>query len=160
MPGLDRSTPTPVRIVVHRQSRVLEIEFDNGRVFRLPFELLRVQSPSAEVRGHGPGQEVLQFGKKDVDIVSLDPVGHYAVQPRFSDGHETGIFSWDYLFWLGDNQARIWEDYLERLRQAGKSREPVVVALSSGPAAAPEASTEASSSSAVSGARSVSRPRT
>lgn len=123
MAGLDSKTPHPTSIVVHRQSRVLEIEFDQGSAFRLPFELLRVYSPSAEVRGHGPGQEVLQTGKRGVDIVALEPVGNYAVQPRFSDGHATGLYSWDYLYWLGANQETLWEDYLKRLEAAGASRE-------------------------------------
>jgi DUF971 family protein len=123
MAGLDSKTPHPTRIVVHRQSRVLEIEFDQGSAFRLPFELLRVYSPSAEVRGHGPGQEVLQTGKRGVDIVALEPVGNYAVQPRFSDGHATGLYSWDYLHWLGANQETLWNDYLKRLEAAGASRE-------------------------------------
>ena len=123
MAGLDRKTPHPTRIVVHRQSRVLEIEFDEGSVFRLPFELLRVHSPSAEVRSHGPGQEVLQTGKREVDIVALEPVGNYAIQPRFSDGHVTGLYSWDYLHWLGANQESLWKAYLERLEAAGATRE-------------------------------------
>jgi len=124
MSGLDRSTPTPTQIVVHQQSRVLELGYADGRSFRLPFELLRVYSPSAEVRGHGPGQEVLQVGKRDVDLVSVEPVGHYAIQPHFSDGHSTGIYSWDYLYWLGDRQPTLWQEYLDRLHQAGASRDP------------------------------------
>ena len=123
MAGLDSSTPHPTRIVVHKQSRVLEIEFDDGRTFQLPFELMRVYSPSAEVRGHGPGQEGLQTGKRGVDIVGIEPVGNYAVQPRFSDGHATGLYSWDYLYWLGANQESLWADYLARLQAAGASRE-------------------------------------
>jgi len=124
MAGLDKSTPTPTRIVVHTQSCVLEIAFSDGAAFRLPFELLRVQSPSAEVRGHGPGQEVLQVGKREVGITAVEPVGHYAIQPHFSDGHSTGIFSWDYLHWLGTNQDGLWEEYLARLLAAGASRDP------------------------------------
>lgn len=124
MAGLDKNSPTPTQIVVHTQSRVLELGFSDGASWRLPFELLRVYSPSAEVRGHGPGQEVLQVGKRDVGIASVEPVGHYAIQPRFSDGHDTGIFSWDYLYWLGANQARLWQEYLERLAAAGASRDP------------------------------------
>ena len=123
MAGLDSSTPHPTRIVVHKQSRVLEIEFDDGRTFQLPFELMRVYSPSAEVRGHGPGQEVLQTGKRGVDIVGIEPVGNYAVQPRFSDGHATGLYSWGCLYWLGANQESLWADYLARLQAAGASRE-------------------------------------
>ena len=103
---------------------MLEIAFSDGRSFELPYEFLRVYSPSAEVRGHGPGQEVLQTGKKDVDIVNLEPVGSYAVQPPFSDGHATGIYSWDYLYELGTNREAMWKSYLERLEAAGARREP------------------------------------
>jgi DUF971 family protein len=124
MAGLDKVTPTPTQIVVHTRSRVLELGFSDGATFRLPFELLRVYSPSAEVRGHGPGQEVLQVGKRDVGVDAVEPVGHYAIQPRFSDGHATGIFSWDYLHWLGTHQERLWREYLERLDAAGASRDP------------------------------------
>jgi DUF971 family protein len=123
MAGLDKDTPTPTQVVVHKQSRVLEIGFADGSSFRLPFELLRVYSPSAEVRGHGPGQEVLQIGKREVGIDAVEAVGHYAIQPRFSDGHDTGIYSWDYLHWLGRNQASLWQEYLDRLAQAGASRD-------------------------------------
>ncbi|HEU0203023.1 MAG TPA: DUF971 domain-containing protein [Burkholderiaceae bacterium] len=124
MAGLNSATPTPTDITLHTASRVLEITFDDGKVFRLPFEFLRVYSPSAEVRGHGPGQETLQVGKRDVTITQLDPIGHYAVQPIFSDGHTTGIFSWDYLYELGVNHARLWAEYLKKLEAAGASREP------------------------------------
>lgn len=124
MAGLDKNTPLPTNIVVHRQSRTLEVAFDDGSSFRLPFELLRVYSPSAEVRGHGPGQETLQVGKRDVDLVSLEPVGNYAVQPRFSDGHSTGIYSWDILYALGRDQDRLWAEYLAALEAAGASRDP------------------------------------
>ena len=116
--------PIPTDITLHQKSRVLEISFSDGRRFELPYELLRVYSPSAEVRGHGPGQEVLQTGKKDVDILTLEPVGSYAVQPHFSDGHATGIYSWDYLYDLGVNRESRWKSYLERLRAAGGRREP------------------------------------
>jgi len=122
MAGPESTTPIPVRIVVHQVSRVLELEYADGRSFRLPFEFLRVHSPSAEVRGHGPGQEVLQTGKAEVGIVSVEPVGQYAIQPRFSDGHATGIYSWDYLYRLGQNQAEMWNAYLKRLEDAGASR--------------------------------------
>jgi len=115
--------PNPTALTVHKQSRLLDVAFDDGSSFSLPFELLRVYSPSAEVRGHGPGQEVLQTGKRGVDINALEPVGNYAVQPHFSDGHDTGIFSWEYLYWLGSNQAELWEDYLQRLEAAGHTRE-------------------------------------
>jgi DUF971 family protein len=124
MSGLDKDTPTPTQIVVHKQSRILDVAFSDGSSFRLPFEFLRVLSPSAEVRGHGPGQETLQTGKRDVGIDVLEPVGNYGVQPRFSDGHATGIYSWDYLHWLGVNQESLWQDYLERLEKAGASRDP------------------------------------
>ena len=123
MAGLDANTPKPTRIVVHKVSRQLEVEFSDGKLFKLSFEMLRVYSPSAEVRGHGPGQEVLQVGKEDVDVASLEPVGNYAVQPTFSDRHSSGIYSWDYLHWLGVNQDDLWKDYLKRLREAGASRE-------------------------------------
>lgn len=115
-------SPVPTEIRLHRKSRVLELAYDDGRSFRLPFEFLRVYSPSAEVRGHGPGQEVLQTGKRDVDITALEPVGSYAIQPVFSDGHNTGIYSWDYLYELGANQEQLWTDYLSRLDAAGSSR--------------------------------------
>ena len=116
-------TPTPTEIVLHAKSRVLEISFSDGHRFELPYEFLRVYSPSAEVRGHGPGQEVLQTGTKEVDILSLEPVGSYAVQPHFSDGHATGIYSWDYLYELGVNRQAMWHSYLERLKSAGARRE-------------------------------------
>lgn len=115
--------PAPSAITVRKQSRLLVLEFEDGSNFELPFELLRVYSPSAEVRGHGPGQETLQTGKRDVDVTALEPVGNYAVQPHFSDGHNTGIFSWDYLYWLGQNQPELWENYLQRLETAGHDRE-------------------------------------
>jgi DUF971 family protein len=113
----------PTGITLHQKSRVLEVAFSDGRSFRLPYELLRVYSPSAEVRGHGPGQEVLQTGKREVEIRTLEPVGSYAVQPTFSDGHSTGIFSWDYLYELGETQEKLWVDYLARLAKAGASRD-------------------------------------
>lgn len=119
----DAESPTPTEIKLHQKSRVLEIAFADGRTFRLPYELLRVYSPSAEVRGHGPGQEVLQVGKREVGILALEPVGSYAVQPRFSDGHDTGIYAWDYLYELGVNQERLWTEYLRRLADAGGSRD-------------------------------------
>lgn len=128
MAGLDSNTPIPTRIVLHEVSRVLELEYSDGRQFRLPCEFLRVYSPSAEVRGHGPGQETLQTGKAEVTIQAIEQVGHYAIQPMFSDGHYTGIFSWDYLYWLGDQQDALWQDYLRRLDEAGASREPAVAA--------------------------------
>ncbi len=115
--------PHPVEIKVHQVSHLLEIAFDSGASFRLPFEYLRVYSPSAEVRGHGPGQEVLQAGKKQVGVTKLDPVGNYAIQIHFSDGHNTGIYSWDYLNELGENQTQWWQAYLSRMQEAGASRE-------------------------------------
>jgi DUF971 family protein len=129
MAGLRSDTPSPEAITVHGQSRVLEIGFSDGSLFRIPFELMRIYSPSAEVQGHGPGQEVLQTGKREVDIVSLEPVGNYAVKPVFSDGHDTGIFSWDYLYFLGSQQAELWQDYERRLQAAGVDRDaPMAVA--------------------------------
>ena len=124
MPATDAPTPHPTEIKLHQSSRVLEIAFDDGQVFRLPYEFLRVYSPSAEVRGHGPGQEVLQVGKRDVAITEVEPVGHYAIRPTFSDGHDTGIYSWDYLYDLGVRQDELWQRYLDRLAAAGASREP------------------------------------
>ena len=113
---------TPINITLHQKSRVMEIAFDDGKTFRLPYEYLRVYSPSAEVRGHGPGQEVLQTGKQSVEIRSMEAVGSYAVQPQFSDGHATGIYSWDYLYELGQNQEKFWKEYLAKLKAAGASR--------------------------------------
>jgi len=118
-----KNAPTPTDITIRTQSRVLDISFDDGSAFSLPFELLRVYSPSAEVRGHGAGQEILQTGKREVLLTALEPVGNYAVQPQFSDGHESGIYSWDYLYWLGSNQNRLWEEYGKKLEAAGFTRE-------------------------------------
>ncbi|MCZ2497498.1 DUF971 domain-containing protein [Xylophilus sp. Kf1] len=114
---------TPTAITLHARSKVLEVAFDDGARFRLPFELLRVYSPSAEVQGHGPGQETLQTGKREVAIVALDPVGHYAVKPTFSDGHDTGLFTWDYLYELGTDQHERWARYEQRLAEAGVDRD-------------------------------------
>src|SRR3982750_2043087 len=119
MAGLRSETPSPQAITLHGASRVLEVGFSDGRQFRIPFELMRVYSPSAEVQGHGPGQEVLQTGKRDVSLTALEPVGNYAVQPTFSDGHDTGIFSWDYLYFLGSQQDDLWAEYERRLRGGG-----------------------------------------
>ena len=121
---MDHESPQPTEIKLHQKSRVLEIAFADGKSYRLPFEFLRVHSPSAEVRGHGPGQEVLQTGKKEVDITRVEPVGSYAIQLCFSDGHETGIYSWDLLYQYGEKQETMWRQYLERMEQAGASREP------------------------------------
>jgi DUF971 family protein len=123
MAGLQTGAPTPTDITVHSQSRVLEVAFSDGARFRIPFELMRIYSPSAEVQGHGPGQEVLQTGKREVDLVGLEPIGNYAVQPSFSDGHDTGLFSWDYLYFLGSEQERLWADYEKRLKDAGVERD-------------------------------------
>ena len=123
MAGLSTDSPTPVDMTVHGRSRVLEIAFSDGKQFRIPFELMRVYSPSAEVKGHGPGQEVLQTGKREVEVTELKPVGNYAVQPTFSDGHDTGIFSWDYLYFLGSQQEQLWNDYVARLEAAGAERD-------------------------------------
>ena len=121
---MDTNTPQPTEIKLHQKSRVLEIEFADGKTFSLPCEFLRVYSPSAEVRGHGPGQEVLQTGKRTIEITAIEPVGTYAIQPQFSDGHNTGIYSWDLLYDYGVRQDEMWKHYLERLKNAGASREP------------------------------------
>ncbi|MCU0775583.1 MAG: DUF971 domain-containing protein [Ideonella sp.] len=131
MAGLRPDTPTPTAITLHQATRVLEIAYDDGRTFRLPFEFLRVYSPSAEVRGHGPGQEVLQTGKRSVDIEAVEAVGHYAIRPQFSDGHASGIYSWDYLYELGSRQEALWRDYEARLAAAGASRDVAAPAASS-----------------------------
>jgi DUF971 family protein len=123
MAGLAPDTPTPVAMTLHGRSRVLEVSFSDGASFRIPFELMRIYSPSAEVQGHGPGQEVLQTGKREVEVQQLQPVGNYAVQPTFSDGHDTGIFSWDFLYFLGAQQAQLWADYERRLAEAGVDRD-------------------------------------
>ncbi len=136
MAGLDRDTPTPTTLTVHQASRVLEVAFSDGAHFRIPIELMRVYSPSAEVQGHGPGQEVLQTGKRDVGISEIQPVGHYAVQPRFTDGHDTGIFSWDYLYHLGSDQADLWQRYEQRLQDAGRERDAPMPQAATGGACA------------------------
>lgn len=123
MAGLQAGTPVPESITVHGQSRVLEVAFSDGARFRIPFELMRVYSPSAEVQGHGPGQEVLQTGKRDIELLSLTPVGNYAVQPAFSDGHDSGLYSWAYLYELGAKQEQLWADYAQRLAAAGLHRD-------------------------------------
>lgn len=124
MAGLNRDTPVPTEIKLHQKSRRLEITFAGGQRFELAFELLRVLSPSAEVRGHGPGQEKLQAGKQEVTIAAIEPVGNYAVKLVFSDGHDSGLYSWDYLFELGTNQDALWQEYLDKLAAAGLSRDP------------------------------------
>mgnify|MGYP000340700532 FL=1 len=123
MAGLTAGAPTPEALTLHGQSKALEISFSDGKTFRIPFELMRVYSPSAEVQGHGPGQEVLQTGKRNIDIDDLAQVGNYAVQPTFSDGHNSGIFSWDYLYFLGAEQDQLWTQYNERLQAAGAQRD-------------------------------------
>lgn len=123
MAGLTAGTPTPQSITVHETSRVLEVAFSDGASFRISFELMRVYSPSAEVQGHGPGQEVLQTGKRGVTLTGLEPVGHYAVRPAFSDGHDSGIFTWDYLYELGSKESALWAEYLDRLAAAGLDRD-------------------------------------
>ena len=123
MAGLTPNSPTPEAMTVHAKSRVLEVAFSDGKQFRIPFELMRVYSPSAEVQGHGPGQEVLQTGKREVGLKGLEPVGNYAVQPRFTDGHDTGIFSWDFLYFLGSQHDQLWADYEKRLQLAGVQRD-------------------------------------
>ena len=134
MAGIDSSTPVPTEIKLHQTSRAMELSFADGTRFRLPYEFLRVYSPSADVRGHGPGQETLQVGKREVTIAELEPVGHYAVRPKFSDGHDTGIYSWDYLYDLGERQDELWQRYLARLAAAGASRDPDPNALAPAPA--------------------------
>ncbi|MBL8490638.1 MAG: DUF971 domain-containing protein [Rhodocyclaceae bacterium] len=123
MAGLDKTIPHPTEIKLHQRSRLLEVNFADGSHFKLPCEYLRVFSPSAEVRGHGPGQEVLQTGKRNVEITAVEAVGNYAIKPTFSDGHDSGIYSWDLLYNLGLNQAEMWQAYLDRLDAEGKSRD-------------------------------------
>ena len=125
MAGLNKSVPQPTEIKLHQKSRILEIAFSDGKTFQLPCEFLRVYSPSAEVRGHGPGQEVLQVGKKNVNITKIEPVGSYAIQLTFSDSHDTGLYSWDLLYDYGMRQDEMWQQYLKRMEEAGASREPV-----------------------------------
>ena len=120
-------TSIPQDIVVRQQSKVLELAYEGGRSYQLPFEFLRVWSPSAEVRGHGPGQETLQTGKRDVQIVGVDQVGHYAIKPSFSDGHDSGIFTWDYLYEMCQNQGAMWQAYLDKLEAAGVDRDAVMM---------------------------------
>ncbi|MFP5380894.1 MAG: gamma-butyrobetaine hydroxylase-like domain-containing protein [Gammaproteobacteria bacterium] len=121
--------PTPTEIKLHQASRKMEIAFADGARFELPFEYLRVYSPSAEVRGHGPGQETLQVGKREVTINAAEPVGHYAINLFFSDGHDSGIYSWEYLYELGANQDALWEEYLRRMDAAGASRDPGIAKI-------------------------------
>ncbi len=132
MAGLQKTTPAPQDITVHGASRVLEVSFADGASFRIPFELMRIYSPSAEVQGHGPGQEVLQTGKRLVELEGLEPVGNYAIKPTFSDGHDSGLFTWEYLYFLGAEQNQLWADYERRLQEAGVDRDAPMVEKSSG----------------------------
>ena len=125
MAGLNKNIPSPTEIKLHQKSRILEISFADGKTFQFPCEFLRVYSPSAEVRGHGPGQEVLQVGKKNVEIKHIEPVGTYAIQLSFSDGHDTGIYSWDLIYDYGLHQEEMWRRYVKRMEETGTSREPV-----------------------------------
>jgi DUF971 family protein len=134
MAGLDPRTPIPTEIKLHQASRIMELTFSDGRSFRLPYEFLRVFSPSAEVRGHGPGQETLQVGKREVTIAEVEAVGHYAIRPKFSDDHESGIYSWDYLYDLAARQEQLWQQYLRRLAAAGASRDADPNASTAAPA--------------------------
>ena len=128
MSGLTPETPVPTGTVVHAKSRALEVQYADGSSYRIPFELMRVYSPSAEVRGHGPGQETLQTGKRDVSIVSIEGVGNYALQPTFSDGHATGIYSWDLLYELATRQDELWRAYFDKLAAAGADRDAPMAA--------------------------------
>ena len=131
MAGLTKNSPIPTAVTVHQASKVLEIAFADGAGFRIPFELMRIYSPSAEVQGHGAGQEILQTGKRDVGINDLEQVGNYALQPEFSDGHNTGLFTWDYLYFLGSQQTELWQQYESRLLAAGVSRDGAMVSADS-----------------------------
>lgn len=124
MAGLTKETPHPTEIKLHQKSRILDISFSDGKTFQFPCEFLRVHSPSAEVSGHGPGQEVLQTGKRMVNIIRIEPVGNYAIQLNFTDGHNTGLYSWDLLYNYGLNQDKMWQRYLQRMAEAGVNREP------------------------------------
>jgi DUF971 family protein len=124
MAGLEQKTPIPTEIKLHQKSRILELAFETGEHFQLSYEFLRVFTPSAEARGHGPGQETLQVGKRDVSIDRVDPVGNYAIKPVFSDGHDSGLYSWDMLYNLGRHHDELWQAYLDRLKAEGASRDP------------------------------------
>jgi DUF971 family protein len=132
MSGLTKQTPIPTGVVVHSKTRALELQYPNNQTYRIPFELLRVHSPSAEVQGHGPGQETLQTGKRDVLILAIEPVGHYALQLIFSDGHNTGLYSWDILHDLAVRQDELWDDYLAKLEAAGIDRDAPMKPAASG----------------------------
>lgn len=133
MAGLDRDTPVPTDIKLHRVSRILELHYPSGEQFALPCEYLRVFTPSAEAKGHGVGQEVLQVGKRDVTIEAIEPVGNYALKLVFSDGHDTGLYSWDLLYNLGKHHTELWQEYLKRLELAGLSRDPAPTPASAAP---------------------------
>ena len=122
MSGLNQNTPIPIDICLHQASKLLEIKFDNNTECMLSCEFLRVHSPSAEVRGHGAGQETLQIAKENVNITAIEPIGNYAVKLVFSDGHDTGLYSWDYLYYLGQNYEAMWQDYITKLEMAGHKR--------------------------------------
>jgi DUF971 family protein len=128
MAGLDPTTKIPTEIKLHQKSRLLELSFEGGERFELSYEFLRVFTPSAEARGHGPGQEVLQIGKRDVGIERVEAVGNYAIRPVFSDGHDSGLYSWDLLYNLGKNRDQLWQAYLERLDREHASRDPAASA--------------------------------
>ena len=129
---MNKETPAPQSLTLHGASRVLEVGFADGAQFCIPFELMRIYSPSAEVQGHGPGQEVLQTGKRDIDIIDIEPVGNYAVKPTFSDGHDSGLFTWPYLYFLGSQQQELWADYERRLQAAGRDRDEAMPEKSGG----------------------------
>ena len=124
MSGLTSETPIPVEITLHQHSRKLELAYEDGQRFQISFEFLRVFTPSAEARGHGPGQETLQIGKRDVDILRIEPVGNYAIRPVFSDGHDSGLYSWDVLHGLCVHRDELWQAYLQKLEEQGASRYP------------------------------------
>ncbi|MDY6993441.1 MAG: DUF971 domain-containing protein [Pseudomonadota bacterium] len=124
---MTKNIPIPTELNLHQRSKQLEVSFDDGKHFEFSCEFLRVYSPSAEVRGHGPGEEVLQVGKADVNITQIEPVGTYAVRLHFDDGHDSGLYSWDWLYYLGQNQEKLWQDYLQKLEQAGEKRAPTPV---------------------------------
>ena len=130
MSGLTPDTPVPTGVIVHAKSHALELQYANGESFRVSFELLRVYSPSAEVRGHGPGQETLQTGKREVTITAIEGVGNYALQPTFSDGHSTGLYSWDLLYDIATRQDELWREYLDKLKAAGVDRDAPMASAS------------------------------
>lgn len=123
MAGLDKETPIPTDIRLHQQSRILELVYESGERYELPYEFLRVFTPSAEARGHGPGQEVLQTGKRDVGIERIEAVGTYALRPVFTDGHDSGLYSWDLLYNLGRHRDELWQEYLKQIEARGLSRD-------------------------------------